>query len=85
MVAKQGVLLYDDVMLYNSIDEDGVTLYNLYQNKISEKGQKAIVDKLLKKDYKNVDALYEDLEKAFCTGTIFPELDKPFEGRRCRK
>lgn len=28
--------------------------------------------------------LYE-LEKAFEIGTIFPELDKPFIGRRCRK
>ncbi|MCI8790380.1 MAG: spore coat associated protein CotJA, partial [Lachnospiraceae bacterium] len=24
-----------------------------------------------------------DLEKAYCAGTIFPELDKPFTGRRC--
>lgn len=24
-----------------------------------------------------------DLEKAFCTGTIFPELDKPFMRARC--
>ena len=27
--------------------------------------------------------IYEDLEKAFCIGTIFPELNKPFTGRRC--
>lgn len=27
--------------------------------------------------------LYDDLEKAYCAGTIFPELDKPFTGRRC--
>ena len=27
--------------------------------------------------------LYENLEKAFCCGTIFEELYKPFTGRRC--
>ena len=26
--------------------------------------------------------LYEDLEKAYRAGTVFMELDKPFEGRR---
>lgn len=29
------------------------------------------------------DGMYEDLEKAYCIGTIFPELNKPFTGRRC--
>ena len=32
------------------------------------------------KEYKTFD---EDLEKAFAVGTIFPELNKPFVGRRC--
>ena len=27
--------------------------------------------------------LYENLDKAFCCGTIFEELYKPFTGRRC--
>ncbi len=27
--------------------------------------------------------LYENLEEAYCVGTIFPELNKPFTGRRC--
>lgn len=31
------------------------------------------------------DQIFENLEEAFKTGTIFPELDKPFEGRRCVK
>ena len=26
--------------------------------------------------------IYEDLEEAFMNGTIFPELNKPFEGRQ---
>lgn len=29
------------------------------------------------------DKMYDDLEKAFNAGTIFPELNKPFTGRRC--
>ncbi|MCH5249429.1 MAG: spore coat associated protein CotJA [Lachnospiraceae bacterium] len=27
--------------------------------------------------------IYEDLDEGFRNGTIFPELDKPFTGRRC--
>lgn len=26
--------------------------------------------------------IYENLEDAYCIGTIFPELNKPFKGRR---
>ena len=33
--------------------------------------------------WQKVDKIYDDLEKAFRTGTIFPELNKPFTGRRC--
>jgi len=33
--------------------------------------------------WQNFDKLFDDLEKAFRTGTIFPELNKPFTGRRC--
>ena len=29
--------------------------------------------------------MYENLEKGYQAGTIFPELDKPFTGRRCVK
>lgn len=29
--------------------------------------------------------VFENLEEAFKTGTIFPELEKPFKGRRCVK
>lgn len=29
--------------------------------------------------------VFEDLNKAFLVGTIFPELEKPFTGRRCVK
>ena len=27
--------------------------------------------------------IYENLDEAYHAGTIFPELDKPFTGRRC--
>ncbi|MCM1063608.1 MAG: spore coat associated protein CotJA [Eubacterium sp.] len=33
--------------------------------------------------WQRFDKMYDDLEKAYCAGTIFPELDKPFTGRRC--
>lgn len=33
--------------------------------------------------WQRFEGIYDDLEKAYCTGTIFPELDKPFTGRRC--
>ncbi|MBQ9991469.1 MAG: spore coat associated protein CotJA [Lachnospiraceae bacterium] len=27
--------------------------------------------------------MYDNLQKAYSAGTIFPSLDKPFTGRRC--
>ncbi len=33
--------------------------------------------------WQKFDKLYDDLEKAYCLGTVFPELNKPFTGRRC--
>lgn len=33
--------------------------------------------------WQKFEKLYEDLEKAYLVGTIFPELNKPFTGRRC--
>ncbi len=33
--------------------------------------------------WQKFDKIYDDLGKAFRTGTIFPELNKPFTGRRC--
>ena len=27
--------------------------------------------------------IFENLDQAYKTGTIFPELEKPFTGRRC--
>ena len=33
--------------------------------------------------WQNFEKMLEDLEKAYYIGTIFPELNKPFTGRRC--
>lgn len=33
--------------------------------------------------WQHFDKLYDDLEKGYMAGTIFPELNKPFTGRRC--
>lgn len=33
--------------------------------------------------WQHFDRMYDDLEKAYKAGTVFPELNKPFMGRRC--
>ncbi len=33
--------------------------------------------------WQHFEKIYENLEEGFCQGTIFPELNKPFTGRRC--
>lgn len=33
--------------------------------------------------WQHLSTIYENLEEAYQRGTIFPELDKPFTGRRC--
>lgn len=35
--------------------------------------------------WQHLTKIYENLDKAYQTGTIFPELTKPFTGRRCVK
>lgn len=32
--------------------------------------------------WQTFEGMCEDLEKAYCAGTVFPELEKPFTGRR---
>ena len=32
--------------------------------------------------WQHLENVYENLEEAFCAGTLFPELNKPFIGRR---
>lgn len=33
--------------------------------------------------WQRFDGMYDNLDKAFEAGTIFPEMNKPFTGRRC--
>jgi len=33
--------------------------------------------------WQHFDQIFDNLEKAYRIGTIFPDLDKPFTGRRC--
>ena len=33
--------------------------------------------------WQHLTSIYEDLGEGYCNGTIFPELTKPFTGRRC--
>ena len=33
--------------------------------------------------WQHFDKMYDDLDKAFRAGTVFPELNLPFTGRRC--
>ena len=33
--------------------------------------------------WQHLTSIYEDLEEGYCNGTTFPELTKPFTGRRC--
>ena len=35
--------------------------------------------------WQHLTRIYENLDEALNNGTIFPELNKPFEGRRCIK
>ena len=35
--------------------------------------------------WQQFDKIYEDLEKGYKAGTIFPELNLPFTGRGCEK
>lgn len=63
LIVSNSELMYDDIMAYSSIDEGGVTLYNLYENKMSDAGKKAVIDGLLGNNYKNVEELYDDLEE----------------------
>ena len=35
--------------------------------------------------WQHLTNVFENLEEAFKVGTIFPELEKPFKGRRCVK
>ena len=35
--------------------------------------------------WQHLNKIFENLDEAYCKGTIFPELEMPFTGRRCVK
>lgn len=35
--------------------------------------------------WQRFNGIYDNLDEALNAGTVFPELDKPFTGRRCCK
>lgn len=35
--------------------------------------------------WQKIDKIYESLSEAFCEGTLFPELNRPYTGRRCKE
>lgn len=35
--------------------------------------------------WQHLTSIFENLDEAYKAGTIFPELEKPFTGRRCMK
>lgn len=63
LVVSGSQLLYADVMDYETIDTNGVTLYSLYKNSTSETGKNAVVTGIMGKNYAVVSELYNDIEK----------------------
>ena len=58
------------------LDDNGTESYEVYSMK-----QPYTVDLLYRINF--VTNIFENLDQAYKTGTIFPELEKPFTGRRC--
>lgn len=70
IVALDSALLYEDVMDYNSIDLKGVTLYNIYNKSITEKGKDEINSSLMGKNYESVDDFKKEFAKAILLGAL---------------
>lgn len=60
---KDGELLHSNVMEYENIDTDGVTLYAIYLKDINGEGKSAINNQVSGKDFENVDQLHTQLAK----------------------
>ena len=63
VTGSNGLLIYNDIMGYSSIDSDGVTLYKIYNNDVSDDGIKNINKNIMSKDYKDIEALLDALRK----------------------
>ncbi len=70
LVFDGSFMAHGSVMNYNSIDENGVTLYSLYNNAVSEKGRDEINNSLLGGDYKDTAAFKKDFLKAIMLGAL---------------
>ena len=69
-ILSDGVLLYNDIMRYDSIDVNGVTLYKLYTENTSKTGQEAVIDSIIEKNFKEVDELYNALLEPFMLNAL---------------
>lgn len=65
-----GNFLYEDILGLKQLDENGLTIYNLYQNKMTAAGQNAVRQGMLGKSF----ASPEDLLKNFARQTILNVL-----------
>lgn len=70
LVAAESSLLYEDVMNYDSIDSNGVTLYNIYNTAVTKNGKDEINNSLMGKNYETVDELKKALAKAILLGAL---------------
>lgn len=67
--------LYEDWLGLDTIDQDGVTIYSLYEELISEEGKKTVQKELVKKNFEDVSELHEELLKNIILKAIqFPNV-----------
>ncbi|MDY3929423.1 MAG: S-layer homology domain-containing protein [Clostridia bacterium] len=64
---------YMDIIDISKIDNDGVTLYSVYNTLISENGKKQILSELVNKAYTNVSGLYDE----FAHSVIYYGIKNP--------
>lgn len=76
VVSKDGLFLYEDLMGYNNIDKDGVTIYDVYKRSVSAEGKDATVNALLGNDYKTLDKLDADMKlNMFINALEYPNVN----------
>lgn len=70
LFANEETLLYDDIMEYSSIDNEGATLYNIYSTNVNSRGIKEITDSLSGNKYSDTKAMKQDLAKIIMLGAL---------------
>ncbi len=63
VIGSNGLLAYDDVVGYSSIDSNGVTLYNIYNNSISSEGLNNIHKNIISEDFTSIEELLKILKE----------------------